>query len=100
MQNKETLISNDTPVAMLTVGQLREALGIQSVDTESVMSAEKGKPKQYVYGLAGIRKLFNVSHPTAQKYKDGILRDAVSQRGRVIVVDVEKAMELFNQTKK
>lgn len=52
--------------------------------------------KRYVYGLRGIQGLFNVSHATAQKYKDGILKDAVYQSGRTIVVDADKALELFN----
>lgn len=100
MQIKTTMINESTPIAMLTVGQLREVLGLKDVDTEKVTTEATDKPKRYVYGLAGIRQLFRVSHPTAQKYKDGILRDAVSQRGRVIVVDVDKAMELFNSKKK
>jgi len=51
----------------------------------------------HVYGLNGIKKLFNVSHATAQRYKDTIIKDAVRQNGRKIVVDVEKAMILFNE---
>ena len=62
--------------------------------TESRMTEKK-----YVYGLKGICDLFGVAHSTAQKYKDGILRDACYQSGRKIVVDVEKAMYLFNQQK-
>ena len=46
-----------------------------------------------VYG--GIREEFKVSHATAQKYKDGILKNAVMQNGRKIILDVEKARELF-----
>ncbi len=52
--------------------------------------------KRYVHGLKGIQELFNVSHVTAQRYKDGILKDAVYQSGRKIVVDADKAIELFN----
>jgi len=58
----------------------------------------KEQPR-YVKGLKGIRELFGVSHGTAQKYKDTILKDAVSQQGRVIITDVEKAIELFNEAK-
>jgi predicted site-specific integrase-resolvase len=47
--------------------------------------------------LRGIRNLFSVSHATAQRYKDGIIKDAVSQNGRKIIVDREKALELFQQ---
>ena len=52
--------------------------------------------KRYVHGLKGIQELFNVSHLTAQRYKDGILKDAVYQYGRKIVVDADKAIELFD----
>lgn len=61
------------------------------------------KPSQgrrYVYGLKGISELFGVSKATAQKYKDGILKDACYQSGRKIVVDVEKAMDLFHNAGK
>lgn len=50
-----------------------------------------------VYGLRGIRELFGVSHKTAQAYKDGIIKEAVRQNGRKIVVDADYALELFNQ---
>ena len=40
-------------------------------------------------------QLFNVSNMTAQRYKRTIIKDAVSQNGRKIVVDAEKALELF-----
>ena len=56
--------------------------------------------RKYVYGLAGIRRLFNVSHVTAQKYKDTIIADACFQQGRKIVVDFDKAMELFQKQSK
>jgi hypothetical protein len=56
--------------------------------------------KGYVYGLKGIRRLFNVSHATAQRYKDTFLKPAVRQNGRKIVVDAAKALELFNEYNK
>lgn len=56
--------------------------------------------KRYVYGIKGIQELFNVSHLTAQRYKDGIINGAVFQSGRKIVVDVDKALELFNEAKR
>ena len=54
---------------------------------------------RYVYGLRGIRELFNVSHVTAQRYKDSFLAPAVMQRGRKIIVDVNKAMKLYSEQK-
>ena len=81
---------------MLTVGQLQTVLGIDNSHQEEA-EATPSEPKRYVYGLVGIRKLFNVSHVTAQRYKDGILADAVHQNGRKIMVDVDKAIELFSK---
>lgn len=86
--------SEETPLAMLTIGQLREILAdIQKPAPEAATTAAN-----YVYGLQGIQGLFNVSKKTAQRYKDGILRDAVMQSGRKLVIDVDKAMALFAQS--
>jgi len=92
-----TSISNETPIALLTVGQLRELLNLDK-QPEPIKTPQNDK--RLVYGLHGIRNLFNVSHATAQRYKDTIIKDAVSQRGRKIVVDADKALELFNANMK
>ncbi len=86
-----TSITNDTPLAILTVGQFMEL-----VQTKKPEPKENEREKVYVYGLRGIRQLFNVSHATAQRYKDTIIKGAVSQQGRKIITDAAKAMELFN----
>ncbi len=80
-----------TRISDLTVAEFQALLaGNQSV--------EAVKPqKTYVYGLRGIRQLFNVCHATAQKYKDTFLRPAISQNGRKIIVDVDHALQLFAQ---
>jgi len=86
-------ISDNTPIFHLTVGQFKELL--EQDKPKGVIAQFDTTQKKHVYGLKGIRDLFNVSHATAQKYKDGILKDAVTQFGRKIIVDVEKAHELF-----
>lgn len=83
------IITNETPLALLTVGQFMELVKTNEPEVKS-------NDKVYVYGLRGVRELFKVSHATAQRYKDTIIKDAVSQQGRKIIVDAEKAMELFN----
>ncbi len=57
----------------------------------------KAEPKRYVYGLDGIRELFHCSHKQAQFYKDNVIKEAVKQNGRKIVVDADLALELFKQ---
>lgn len=94
-------VNDETPVSMLTVGQLKKAL-FGDIEKEKARQEtnEKAAPtKRYVYGLAGIRTLLNVSTPTAHRLKNTILKEAVSQQGRIIVTDVEKAMELFHASK-
>lgn len=97
-------ITESTPVAMMTAGQLRDWLGLGGKDNQSPKSiqtkraAEVALPmKRYVYGVKGIADLFGVSHVTAQRYKDTFLKAAVVQRGRKIVVDADRAMELFRK---
>ncbi|MFI3293661.1 MAG: DUF3853 family protein [Rikenellaceae bacterium] len=91
MNKQTTQISDATPVAMLTVGQLKELFTLN----REVSPIETQPPKRYIYGLGGIRKLCDCSHGTAQKLKDTILQPAVSQVGRKIIVDVDMAMELL-----
>lgn len=86
------ILNENMPIAMLTVKQLKEALNINK---EDVVIKNDYTSKEYVYGLKGIRDIFKVSHATAQKYKDTFLKDAISQQGRKIIMDVAKARELF-----
>lgn len=54
--------------------------------------------KNYVYGIAGIAHIFGCSIPTASRIKrSGIIDGAISQVGRKITIDVEKALELANK---
>ena len=87
----------NTPLAMLTVGQFKEII-ISAMPRQEVETKLDASPN-YIYGLAGIRKLFGVSHATAQKLKNTILAPAVKQYGRKIIVDTRMAVELFNKRK-
>lgn len=85
-------ISNDTPIAMLTVGQLKEVLGTTEVQPQPVPTKEA---KKYVYGIRGIAGLFNCSIPTANRIKaSGKIDGAITQIGRKIIVDSDLALEL------
>lgn len=80
--------------------EIKELLGITPRKLVAPKSETPEPGKRYVYGLRGIQGLFNVSHATAQKYKDGIIADACYQSGRTIIVDADKAIELFKGKKK
>ena len=56
-------------------------------------SAKEGR--RYVYGLAGIARLFGCSLPTANLIKQsGKINRAIMQVGRKIIVDANLALEL------
>lgn len=82
----------------MTIGELKgliaEVLG-EAVKNDAFKTAKTSD--NLVYGIRGIEKLFNVSHKTAQDYKNTFLKPAVMQCGRKIVVDADLALKLFNE---
>jgi len=86
-----TVFDNNTPIAMLTVGQLKEILG----EPQPLIIDTTKMDRKFVYGIVGIAKLFGCSIPTANRIKkSGKIDKAVTQVGRKIVVDAELALEL------
>lgn len=62
---------------------------------------EHVKERRLVYGIAGIAQVFNCSMTTANRIKkSGRIDKAIKQHGRVIVVDADLALELFNNSNK
>ena len=88
----ESGIGYDTPIAMMTIGQLVDVL------KKAMPSPEPPERKEYVSGLRGIMDLFKVSHKTAQSWKNGFLAPACEQYGKTILIDREKAIELFKES--
>ncbi len=91
-------ITDDTPIIMLTVGQLKEIISSTVLDVVSksqTLEANEPSNKRYVYGIAGIATLFQVSYVTAFKMKETILKPAIFQQGRKIMCDADLAIELF-----
>lgn len=69
--------------------------GIMSTSGETTMSSSSQKERRYVYGLAGIVRLFGCSLPTANRIKQsGKINRAITQIGRKIIVDADLALEL------
>ena len=76
------------------------AMALKDIELESEGKA-KIAPKRYVYGIAGIAKLFGCSEPTAQRIKSsGEIDDAISQINGIIVVDADYALDLLRVSKK
>jgi hypothetical protein len=88
------IFDNNTPIAMLTVGQLKEVLGMPHPKVNDISNTDK----HFVYGIMGIAKTFNCSIPTANRIKQsGKIDRAITQIGRKIIVDADLAMELAGQ---
>ena len=57
---------------------------------------ENSVPKHYVYGLKGLAQLMGCSYPTAFRIKkSGIIDPAISQVGKIIVIDTDLAIDLL-----
>lgn len=103
----------DTPITMLTVEEfmqiVAETPSLRSILTEIVKDVITGEEvtkaldDKYneesltVRGIHGIASIFGCSLPTAQKLKKTVIKDAVVQQGRVIITNVRKARQLFEE---
>lgn len=84
-------VTNDTPIAMLTVGQLKQILS--NADNKEPLPLEP--TTKYVHGIIGIANLFQCSRATAHRIKrSGQIDGAIKQIGRKIIVDAELAVQL------
>lgn len=114
-------ISKDTPIVMFTYQQLEEHLmedlterltaGLTERLKETLfpqplldllgkyVEVEEQKSKRYEHGVAGIKRIFNCSYPTAHKLMNTIIKPAVLRQGRLIMVDVDLALKLFHESK-
>lgn len=88
------MISKDTPIWQLTLGQLLEALEANTSQGVPAVDHATDQPR-YVYGYKGIASIFGCSVPTAARIKmSGKIDRAIKQVGRKIIVDVDLALEL------
>ena len=72
--------------------------------TESVTSDENvaiTAKRWLVYGIKGLCELLQCSKATAHRIKNsGVIKDAITQSGRKIVIDAQKALDLIQEHKK
>ena len=77
-------IDPKTPIWQLTVEEFVE------------VSKNLNSEKKYEYGLKGLAKILGCSVSKASEVKSsGILNKAIIQNGNIIIIDKEKALELF-----
>lgn len=84
-------MSPNTPISELTIGELTQIIA-------RVVSLELQRRPSTVRGISGLAELFGVSESTAKRIKaSGVIDRAVSQSGKVIVVDAPLALELYSR---
>lgn len=104
----EREITENTPVCMVTVGQLLAFASKHKAGTAAGPEQDTGRKRvagpepgtaqsKYVYGLRGIRNRYGVGKNTACSWAAGLLAPAVIRDGRKIIVDTEKADKILEQ---
>lgn len=85
------------PVWQMADGELLFLAQPGNISTarESTKASSSKEEYRYVYGLAGIARLFGCSLPTANRIKQsGKIDRAITQIGQKIIIDAELALEL------
>lgn len=81
-------INPNTQLLHLTVAEY--------IELHKVIAQQKIEVKEYVYGLKGLAKILGCSRTTASKIKNsGMIDDAISQVGKLIVIDKKKVLEII-----
>ena len=88
------------PLFQCTLGDLKAVIAEAMRDNELEKLAAK-PPKRYVYGLSGLMELMGCSISTAERIrKSGIIDEAISRAGNILVIDAELALELLKVNRK
>ena len=88
------MLNPNTRIIDLTVGELVDLIRETTAAVASSTMPEQ-KPRNLEYGIAGIARIFNCSMATANRIKaSGKIEDAITQTGRIIVIDVDRALQL------
>ncbi|NML56778.1 DUF3853 family protein [Chryseobacterium cheonjiense] len=83
---EKKIIDPKTPIWQLTVAEFLE------------VSKNLSLEKKYEYGLKGLAKILGCSVSKASEVKSsGILDQAIIQNGNIIIIDKEKALQLFGK---
>jgi excisionase family DNA binding protein len=87
-------ITGDTPIYQLSVNQLLDLL--HKKEAEPITARVESSSKNYVYGLDGLSRLLNCSHPTAQRIKDSG-KIPFTQVGRKLIFDADAVLAALSK---
>ncbi len=101
------MMNSNKPIFSLTVEEfitaLKEGLGIIDLDAEQEELKDRNVQvqKHYVYGLKGLCSLLGCSISSAARIKkSGAIDAAISQRGKIIVIDADLVLDILNVQRK
>ena len=95
MNTIDLRVDLDKPLWQLTTGEFLELIGKTPTVTVDNMPT---KERRLVYGIPGIAQIFNCSMTTAKRIKaSGKISRAITQHGRMIVVDADMALDLMKK---
>ena len=87
------MLNPNTRIIDLTVGELVDL--IRETNAACVAPMPEMKQRNLEYGIAGIARIFNCSIATANRIKaSGRIDEAITQMGRTIVIDVDRALQI------
>lgn len=96
------MMNSNKPIFSLTVEEfvnaLKEGLGFSDLNVEQneLKSHDVQVRKHYVYGLKGLCSLLGCSISTAARIKkSGAIDAAISQRGKIIVIDADLVLDIL-----
>jgi hypothetical protein len=86
----------NTPLFKLTLQELKSEL-MKEFQSQFLTLLSK---KKYEYGIKGLAKILGCSRAKASKIKNsGVINEAIFQNGKIIIIDIEKALGLLNKNK-
>ena len=92
----------DKSLLSLSVGEFIEAINLGMAESMDSCPNEDNKVKKhYIYGLKGLCSLLGCSISTAARIKkSGAIDAAISQRGKIIVIDADLVLDILNVQRK
>ena len=92
----------EKPLFQATLGDLIEVFeGFANEGKDGRANTNPSNKKRYVRGMKELAEVLHCSVPTAQRIKSsGVLDAAISQSGKVIVVDADLALDLLRVSNK
>jgi hypothetical protein len=93
-------IDPNKPLFQCTLGEFKAVI-VEALREKELENIAEAHEKKYVYGLAGLMKLLGCSISTAERIrKSGVIDQAISRTGNILVIDSELALELLKINKR